>query len=840
MSARSQDDIQQEGTGGGIPSSSERSPKINVREEPPSATSFSSDFGTTTSHHNIPAGYSTLCPSTSLILQTVEKFKANLPPFWEPIGDKKGIHLYRLSNQIPKRAIQREVFIPYVGNEEIFVHCKPLSFAEKLLKSVEGSKVILTENTIDIFCHRGVSIAKILEQYSVCLGADLLELKDVWGQISNSFIDSNPYQEEKFTETCRTSSCPVLIELGKAKRCLHCKKLLRSLKTRMHALLSKNPHPSTPNIYLTYEQALEKLKLQHDEIKKKDLRIAYLEKRFQDILDKDGVDVDSDVSEDLANILANSNLTTEQEIFFREQFSCFSKADPKAHRWHPYMIRLALHLHMVSRSAYEDLRNTGIIKLPSSRTLYDYSHAFVPEEGISDGSIALAKSKIDKFQKKHQKYVTVFADEMTVSKNLVFRQSDGMLVGFTHLDQVDKEVLEFDKQLSGKGESSKGELASKILAFMIKGCTSDVKYVVASYPCNQLTKDMLYARAWNLISRLERAGIRVLAVVADGCAVNRAFIDMHDPITTTDSGIVFDTLNFCSEDERSLYFISDVAHLLKTIRNCFYNSGDGEKKTRCLEINGEKIVWKTIVRLYMTYKQCNLRKSYKLNSQNVFPNSYSCMKVKFAAEVLSNTVALDLEQQNWPETRETIKFIRLNNKFFDILNGAHSAQHIRTRNPDLAPFKDINDPRFEWLLEVYLNYLQDWESQVRSKNLPLKEQEKMLLSRQTREGIEITIRGFISATKFLLQEGADFVNARTFSQDHLEQHFSLQRAGGGGSSNPNVNQFLSKQVSINIQRDLGIRKRGNVTESGGTVDVHSEPLPKKPRKSAPRKAVRKQ
>jgi len=121
---------------------------------------------------------------------------------------------------------------------------------------------------------------------------------------------------------------------------------------------------------------------------------------------------------------------------------------------------------------------------------------------------------------------------------------------------------------------------------MIKGCTSDVKYLIAAYPCNQLTSDMLYSKTWNLISRLERASIKVLAFVGDGAACNRAFIDMHKPITRTESGIIFDTVNFCAEDRRPLYFMSDVAHLLKTVRNCFYNSGEEPKKTRCLEING--------------------------------------------------------------------------------------------------------------------------------------------------------------------------------------------------------------------------------------------------------------
>ena len=47
-----------------------------------------------------------------------------------------------------------------------------------------------------------------------------------------------------------------------------------------------------------------------------------------------------------------------------------------------------------------------------------------------------------------------------------------------------------------------------------------------------------------------------------------------------------------------------------------------------------------------------------------------------------------------------------------------------------------------------------------------------------------------------LPERPNFILARAFSQDPLEQFFSLQRAGGGGNRNPNASRFLGKQVDI--------------------------------------------
>ncbi|KAJ1531372.1 hypothetical protein ONE63_000053 [Megalurothrips usitatus] len=391
----------------------------------------------------------------------------------------------------------------------------------------------------------------------------------------------------------------------------------------------------------------------------------------------------------------------------------------------------------------------------------------------------------------------------------------------------------FEKLFSGKEIKREQVLAKTMLAYMVKGIASDVKYVVAAFPVKALTSDMLYVRSWQVIMCLEKAGIKVIAFVCDGAATNRAFINMHTPITRNETKLIFDTINFCSPEGRPLFFISDVCHLLKTIRNCLYNSGTGEKKTRHMEINGQKLEWKTIVRLYITFKDCNFRKVFKLNAQNVFPNKFSCMSVKSAALVLSDTTAQDIEDQKWPGTEELVRFIRYINKFFDCLNGAYAGHGIRTKNPNLSPYTDVDDPRFD-CDKPFLEYLQDWKKDAAKKKKGQKEQEKLQLAKQTLIGIEMTIRGFAGSVRYLLelQEPPRFINARVFSQDPLEQHFSLQRGGGGGNSNPNAAMFLQKQVATTVMRDIGVRmSKSNSTETESTgMKVTDEPLPKRARK----------
>ena len=73
---------------------------------------------------------------------------------------------------------------------------------------------------------------------------------------------------------------------------------------------------------------------------------------------------------------------------------------------------------------------------------------------------------------------------------------------------------------------------------------------------------------WEAIFRLENLGFRVLAMCCDGLAANRRLFSLHQPGSTTP---VYKVPNPHAHDgeRRSLYFVSDPPHLIKTVRNCW-------------------------------------------------------------------------------------------------------------------------------------------------------------------------------------------------------------------------------------------------------------------------------
>lgn len=107
--------------------------------------------------------------------------------------------------------------------------------------------------------------------------------------------------------------------------------------------------------------------------------------------------------------------------------------------------------------------------------------------------------------------------------------------------------------------------------------------------------------------------------------------------------------------------------------------------------------------------------------------------------MLSKTVADLFTYAEDPSTVETQRFIRIFDKLFDCLNVRDLHQWVQKRKPDLKPYHKVDDERFEWLETVFLGYLNEWETAARSRSdLNEKEREKLMLSRETREGLRIT------------------------------------------------------------------------------------------------------
>ena len=78
----------------------------------------------------------------------------------------------------------------------------------------------------------------------------------------------------------------------------------------------------------------------------------------------------------------------------------------------------------------------------------------------------------------------------------------------------------------------------------------------------------------------------------------------------------------------------------------------------------------------------------------------------------------------------------------------------------------------------------------------------MSLSRQTYEGLQITVYSMIEVTKYLLSNGMQFVLTSRFNQDVVEEYFSRQRYLGRRNDNPDIRMLGYNDNTIRMQRSV--------------------------------------
>ena len=100
------------------------------------------------------------------------------------------------------------------------------------------------------------------------------------------------------------------------------------------------------------------------------LKCEQLQEKIDDMaieLKKSSFSVDNKLSGNLIQVFSNaerSNVTDFMNLCWQQQQKLFSSS-AKAVRFHPMTIRFCLSLANKSASCYEEIRNSGIFKLPS-------------------------------------------------------------------------------------------------------------------------------------------------------------------------------------------------------------------------------------------------------------------------------------------------------------------------------------------------------------------------------------------------------------------------------------------------------------------------------------------
>lgn len=134
-------------------------------------------------------------------------------------------------------------------------------------------------------------------------------------------------------------------------------------------------------------------------------------------------------------------------LFWQQQMQASKTTNQKQMRWHPIMIRWCIFMKSKSTSGYDALRK--ILKLPSSRTLRDYTHIYKPQIGFQkevDEQLC-REIQLDQLAE-WQTSIGILFDEMKIREGLVYNKHSSEIVGFVNLGNINNELHEFEKLCS--------------------------------------------------------------------------------------------------------------------------------------------------------------------------------------------------------------------------------------------------------------------------------------------------------------------------------------------------------------------------------------------------------
>ena len=129
------------------------------------------------------------------------------------------------------------------------------------------------------------------------------------------------------------------------------------------------------------------------------------------------------------------------KLFWEEQQKYLSSSSSSSIRYHPMIIKYCLSLAAKSSSSYSDLRynsrtGSGVLILPSLRTLRDYNNNYIrPKRGFNNEVVDELNKKTELFSKS-ERYVAILFNKTKIQEDLVWDKHIGERIGFVDLGDM--------------------------------------------------------------------------------------------------------------------------------------------------------------------------------------------------------------------------------------------------------------------------------------------------------------------------------------------------------------------------------------------------------------------
>lgn len=436
--------------------------------------------------------------------------------------------------------------------EEKFIIVSQMIYNEFTKSCITCKKIVLTssdmkmfvfDKSIDIELHFKMAM-KTTSDFSnlICL----FDTKTICSGYINSIVATNnnytSFKKCAITNNLRHLKCEFILN-NNDNTCNQCKKIRKNINTNnfkiKHAIIKKTikNKPSYKNTKARETRLRYKFQIVLTELKSVKNKINALNEDtlFQSIDKIDGMSVT-------------------QKLLIKESIKLCKYSKKTARKYNSEWILICLLLHIKSPKNYRFLKDNNIMPLPCVSTIRKYLSKISLKCGLDEEFFKAFSLKMDK-KSEYQRHGILIFDEMHVRESVSLNVKNIKLVGLQDFGNC--------SNLIQKGSN---RFVNHALVFMFTALADNYQQTVAVFGANGPTTGICVAKLiLSIIRKIEICGGKIHGIVCDGATTNRRMwrefgIDGSWNNTINKTAHPYDK-------NRHLYFLSDVPHLIKCIRN---------------------------------------------------------------------------------------------------------------------------------------------------------------------------------------------------------------------------------------------------------------------------------
>ena len=413
-----------------------------------------------------------------------------------------------------------------------------------------------------------------------------------------------------------------------------------------------------------------------------------------------------------------------------------------------------------STNLYKQIRNEGLITIPSIRYIKKLTSALTVDTGLTDQTIKYLEARIAKLNER-EKIGSLIFDEVCVAKRCEFSRSTGQIYGMEN-----------------------NQPTKTLLTVMFKSIASKYEDVIAMVPLTTINSSTLLNLFTSVMTAITSIGYDVVVSLVDGHSSNVKFYKEELCGNTFTSYIPHPV-----DEKLFFYLLFDATHIFK----CIYNNFQRKVVFECPNF-GDCVVsanFHHLVELYNLELGKPVKMAYELTDEWLNPQPIEKTRVSLAVRVFSestrNAMAYFLKNGH-PEWEGTLNFLNLIAKWCSLLNVKSTSKGVRKRDEDSVPITLGNLSKLEFL-NKFSTWLHEWEASGKTG-----------LSRETFSSCRQTSKTFPLLVKYLLEEkGLKYVLSGNMQSDPLEKRFGRYRQTSGANYFAREKQFLEAEKSIRVQ-----------------------------------------